>query len=256
MGKDKFLYIRVETRDSNGIDTGRTAIKFNNTAATTAADGDTPNSVRIIQQNPNGTTVVTIVRIDLSQFSSGTNNFAIDLYDNAGKSTKDTKSILIDNTAPELMVSNYTAGVMLYGSNNNSFRLYQNGDSDISKFYFYVTDNSDFAPVYNSASNTYTGFTEMDDQKVGTTTTVFFDGGTTSAVEYHAPKFYNIIQALTGKSDDQMLASDDPVPLWFWFYAVDDLGNASVPSAETRFAFNDSGWKAELETVTLLRRLL
>ncbi|WP_294242716.1 Ig-like domain-containing protein, partial [Pseudobutyrivibrio sp.] len=237
-GKDKFLYIRVETRDSNGINTGRTAIKFNNTAATTTADGDTPNPVRIIQQNPSGSTVVTIVRIDLSQFSSGTNNFAIDLYDNAGKSTKDTKSILIDNTAPELMVSNYTAGVMLYGSNNNSFRLYQNGDSDISKFYFYVTDNSDFAPVYNSASNTYTGFTEMDDQKVGTTTTVFFDGGTTSAVEYHAPKFYNIIQALTGKSDDQMLASDDPVPLWFWFYAVDDLGNASVPSAETRFAFN------------------
>ena len=237
-GKDKFLYIRVETRDSNGINTGRTAIKFNNTTATTTADGDTPNPVRIIQQNPSGSTVVTIVRIDLSQFSSGTNNFAIDLYDNAGKSTKDTKSILIDNTAPELMVSNYTAGVMLYGSNNNSFRLYQNGDSDISKFYFYVTDNSDFAPVYNSASNTYTGFTEMDDQKVGTTTTVFFDGGTTSAVEYHAPKFYNIIQALTGKSDDQMLASDDPVPLWFWFYAVDDLGNASVPSAETRFAFN------------------
>ena len=237
-GKDKFLYVRVETRDSNGIDTARTAIKFNNTTATSTADGDTFVPVRIIQQNTSGTTVTTIVRIDLSQFNSGTNNFAIDLYDKAGKSTKETKSILIDNTAPELMVSNYTAGVMLYGSNTNSFRLYQNGDSDISKFYFYVTDNSSFTPEYNPASNTYTGFTEMDDQKVGTTTTVFFDGGTTSAVEYHAPKFYNIIQALTGKSDDQMLASDAPVPLWFWFYAVDDLGNASVPSAEKSFAFN------------------
>ena len=240
-GTNRFLYVRVETRDSNGIDTARTAFKFNTTSATSTADGDNPNPpnpVSIISQILNGTSVINIVRIDLSQFNSGTNNFAVDLYDNAGKSTKDTKSILIDNTAPELTVSNYTAGVMLYGSNNNSFRLYQNGDSDISKFYFYVTNASNYEPEYNPASNTYTGFTEMDKQKVGTTTTVFFDGGTTSAVEYHAPKFYNIIQALTGKSDEQMLASDDPVPLWFWFYAVDDLGNASVPRSETRFAFN------------------
>ena len=237
-GKENFLYVRVEARDSNGIDTSKTTMKFKDTLATTTADGDSPNPVLQIDQPASGTSVITVIRIDLSQFTSGTNNFVVDLYDNAGKSIKDTKSILIDNTPPELAVSNYTAGVVLYGSNNNSLRLYQNTDSDISKFYFYVTNNSNYSPTYNAQSNTYTGFTEMSGLQVGTTTTVFFDGGTTSSVEYHAPKFYNIIQTLTGRTDQQMLLNDDPVSLWFWYYAVDDLGNASVPSAETRFAFS------------------
>lgn len=242
-GNNKYLYVRIEASDLNGINTNveKTKFTFGNVEATTTDDTDNAiNKVRKISQASDGNSTITIVRIDLSQFvvgQTGQADFVATVYDNSDKYNTESVSVRIDNSAPTLSVSNYDSGVVLYGSSNNIIRLYQNGDSDVDNVYYYVTNDANYNPANHIENGIYTDFAELSGNQVGTTTSIYFDGADSNTSEYHAPKFFNIIQTLTNKTDAQMAAYDEEVSLWLWWYTVDELGNTSTPSAVSKFAF-------------------
>ena len=104
---NRYLYVRIEASDSNGIDISNCSISFDNVSSTTTADTpateESPaviNKVRRLTPITAGNSVIWIVRIDLYQFETGLQEFKLSIKDNAGKETPATVNVLVDNTAP------------------------------------------------------------------------------------------------------------------------------------------------------------
>ena len=104
---NRYLYVRIEASDSNGIDISNCSISFDNVSSTTTADtpatAESPaviNKVRQIDLTSTGNSVIWIERIDLYQFETGLQEFKLSIKDNAGKETPATVNVLVDNTAP------------------------------------------------------------------------------------------------------------------------------------------------------------
>lgn len=224
-GTNRYLYIKYEASDDNGIKSS--TAKFGITTALTD-----------ITSSTSGTVTTYYKKVDLNGLSSSTYSLQIEATDNANKPTTVTCPIVVDNDAPVITINTPKANETLYGTSNNTVRGEISEAHEISHLYYIVT-TSDDVPNKNTAA-----YADVDAGSL-LSWAIFFDG-TNGTNEYHTTTFYEKLRVILNKTPTQMQEYDVTTDMYIWLYAIDELGNESLPVSR-KFAVVPNGDKPTVE---------
>ncbi|MBO4859873.1 MAG: hypothetical protein J5527_15265 [Treponema sp.] len=230
-GTDKYLYIKYEAWDMNGISSAEAKLTYKNSSNQDV----TVTSTATILMSSDAERKEYISSFDISSIKAGNAKLVITMKDNAAQSTgangtqKTYEIANLDNSAPTIGFSNYTSGSQVYGSSSVTLRG-TTSDTNIVKKVEYKLTNTNTEPT--------TGWAEITDQEAVTYTSamswqIVFDGNTTSTdtSSFHAPLLKNALFSLYNVAAEDQADYDETQPVYVWIKATDELGNSFVSSA-------------------------
>ena len=230
-GTKKYLYIKYEGKDQNGIDsmeasiTGTGVIKKN----------------EILTAHDDEGTMESIAYFDISKIAK-TAKLEITITDKSGsESLPISYNLTIDNDAPIIRYSYPTNGSQVYGTSSVTLRGTTDDNNPVTRLDYKITKSATPAPTVSDS-----GWTEITDTDGNNYTStigwqITFDGDVSKAdtSSYHSNKLSNTVfdlysteVAAAGGENSYNTTS----AVYIWIRATDELGSSAVN--ETAYHLN------------------
>ena len=139
-GTNRYVYFKYKAFDTNGV--AKVDVTFGN---------QTPSSVHGIA-NSDPKYLESISAFDIHSVESGNTKIQFNIKDNAAASSGSTGinkvyEVIVDNTAPDIIISNHTSGSQVYGSSAVTLRGATSDSNKIAKVEYALTRDASDAPL-------------------------------------------------------------------------------------------------------------
>ena len=231
-GTNKYLFIKYRAYDTNGIDS--ITPKF---GGTDVIEGKTVEISQAGQENRREF----ISCFNIENIESGLTKLEINIKDKAAANIEDATGeiknyeAIVDNTEPEISISNYTSGQQVYGSSAVTLRGSTSDSNTITKVEFALNKIADAVPV--------NGWQDITDESNITYTSklgwqIVFDDKITEpdSSSYHSNLLKKALFDLYNVQESAQPTYDTIQKVYVWLRATDELGNCGTTTQS--FYFN------------------
>ena len=228
-GTNRYVYMKYKAFDTNGI----------SSVTPTFGNKEKLQTFELVQTDLRYKECIS--SFDIHDVESGITKIQFNIKDNAAASSgasgvNKVYDVSVDNTIPEITISNHTSGSQVYGSSAVTLRGATSDTNKISKVEFALTKEndidliSDWTDITDESNITYTS-------KLGWQI-VFDDKMTTpDSSSYHAELLRKTLFTLYHiETPEDQAAYDETKEVYVWLRATDELGNCGVNSSS--FYFN------------------
>lgn len=221
-GPNKNLYVYYISKDTNGLN--NTVETLGNVTATKVYPSASPTA----PYSTDNTECKQVVKFDISRAaSSAAVSLAVNVNDRAARSYSYSRTLQIDNEAPEITPRSHNSGVEVYGSSSVQFTGRATDTNEIKKIFYAITKEN-AKPVQNT-------FTEITEYISPLSWAIAFDGGTNSnnglSTIYHDKLLNDLVN--DKYNDVNKSGSVDSIPMYIWIYGEDSLGNSGYTTVES-----------------------
>ena len=224
-GTNRYVYFKYKAFDTNGV--AKVDVTFGS---------QTPSSVHGIA-NSDPKYLESISAFDIHSVESGNTKIQFNIKDNAAASSGSTGinkvyEVIVDNTAPDIIISNHTSGSQVYGSSAVTLRGATSDSNKISKVEYALTRDASDAPHGPSG-----GWRDITDESNVTYTSklgwqIVYDDKTTTpdSSSYHAELLRKSLFTLYEVDEGDQAGYDQTEKVYVWLRATDELGNCGTMS--------------------------
>ena len=224
-GTNRYVYFKYKAFDTNGV-----------AFVTPTFGSETPTHTYGIN-NSDTRYLESISAFDIHSVESGNTKIQFNIKDNAAASSGSTGinkvyEVLVDNTAPDIIISNHTSGSQVYGSSAVTLRGATSDSNKISKVEYALTRDASDAPHGPSG-----GWHDITDESNVTYTSklgwqIVYDAKTTTpdSSSYHAELLRKSLFTLYEVDEGDQAGYDQTEKVYVWLRATDELGNCGIMS--------------------------
>jgi hypothetical protein len=224
-GTNRYVYFKYKAFDTNGV-----------AFVTPTFGSETPTHTYGIS-NSDTRYLESISAFDIHSVESGNTKIQFNIKDNAAASSGSTGinkvyEVIVDNTAPDIIISNHTSGSQVYGSSAVTLRGATSDSNKISKVEYALTRDASDAPHGPSG-----GWRDITDESNVTYTSklgwqIVYDDKTTTpdSSSYHAELLRKSLFTLYEVDEGDQAGYDQTEKVYVWLRATDELGNCGTMS--------------------------
>lgn len=224
-GTNRYVYFKYKAFDTNGI-----------SSVTPSFGTESPKQTFVLPSS-DARYKEYIASFDIHTVESGNTKIQFNIKDNAAASSGSTGinkvyEVIVDNTAPDIIISNHTSGSQVYGSSAVTLRGATSDSNKIAKVEYALTKDASDAPLGPSG-----GWHDITDETNTTYTSklgwqIVYDDKTTTpdSSSYHAELLRKSLFTLYEVDEGDQAGYDQTEKVYVWLRATDELGNCGTMS--------------------------